>query len=70
MPCIGADVKIVVGSPANNFYERALMHQFLNNIEKEIHPKVDFSSYIRTENKPDGDEGTNTPTQPEKPEAE
>jgi hypothetical protein len=42
----------------------------LLNLERETHPKVDFSSYIRTENKPDAEGDKETPVQPEKPEAE
>ena len=46
------------------------MHQFLKTIEKETHPKVDFSRYIRADNKPNDDERTETPAQPEQPKAE
>lgn len=46
------------------------MPQFLNNIEEATHPRVDFSQYIRTENKPDEDSDTPDPAQPEHPEAE
>lgn len=43
------------------------MSYLLNNIEKETHPKVNFSTYMHPQTSSGGDNGPENPTEPHYP---